>query len=254
MLLSRLQQLLAIDASLFELEDRLFQIQLAKHLRAKAIQHLRDSQGVVAKSFRGEYVASGLGDYRVFLAKQERDGAWGTYLEAAALGECLNMHVIAYSNSGGSEQPICLYRATELNAPTIQLHNQGNQHWYHDRHTLADGNCLYNSIAQSLKTMVKQEQYNKHYLTGNFLQGLNGVNKRAVDSQRQAIVNHPTPADLQADLEQEAKRIQALPTTEQQQIIADYKLALKLARSEMRKISHITSQTDETSQAQRATL
>ena len=246
-LLARLKQLGLPDAA-FRRDERTLQRQLAPELRKRAIEHLANGQGVVAKSFRGEYFASGLGTYQQFLNVQARPDAWGTYIEATALGELIGCHVVVTPVKSGIEQhPICLYRATDDNAPLIHLYNSNNTHWYvkSSTPTEGDGNCLFNAFAQALKTQVAPElrfiaptspssAVKKHGFLGSKPSLI--AENEVIQFQKnieQAVSKHASPAQLNIEFQREKQRISRLTTEEQQQISLDYQLALELSREEM---------------------
>lgn len=262
-LLGRLKQL-NIQQTAFQADEITLQKQLAPILRKKAVDYLANGNGIVAKSFRGEYLASGLGYYQQFLREQSQPGTWGTYIEAVALGELMGCHVTVTPVKTGVEQdPICLYRAQDDNAPVIHLYNSNNTHWYvkSAAPTQGDGNCLFNAFAQALKSKVTpelrfvQSPSQPNTIKSGFLsQKSSAVPEDAVIKfQRDiesAISGHPTPAQLEADLHREKERISSLPVEEQQQIVEDYKLALKLSRQEMgyssRNVSCVPSSLEKT--------
>jgi hypothetical protein len=220
------------------------QIKLASTLRHHAIEHLRQSNDVVAKSFRGEYIKSGLGYPHDFLDAQAKSRVWGTYLEATALGEQLGCNIVVTPVQKGIEQePICLYRAEDKNAKTIHLYNSNNTHWYVNNKTKGDGNCLYNACAQALQTHVQHEFPRPNLAAqsqlGIFKTKINATQANlahTVEQQNQifkAIQKQPTPKELEAIFKKEHARISKLLPEEQQQIQNDYQLALKLAYADM---------------------
>lgn len=130
------------------------QIQFAPVLRKMAIDHLRHGDGVVARGFRGESSAIKMGADD-FLNSQERNGEWGTYIEATALAEILGCHLVVTTKTG----TFGLYRAEDDNAPVVQLTNFSNTHWAHkDEHTLGNGNCLYNAFALALQDLTTEAE------------------------------------------------------------------------------------------------
>jgi len=149
---------------LIKLDEIAVQNKMAGALRAAAIKHLRTGKGVVAQSFRGEYIASGLdSSYEPFLDKQAKSGVWGTYIEATALAEMTGCTlVVTPVKDGAAQDPICLYRADNPNAPVIKLFNSNNTHWYVNSKTQGDGNCLFNAFAQAFQQEAKQESATKN--------------------------------------------------------------------------------------------
>jgi hypothetical protein len=241
-LLARLNQV-GISKAAFKQDGISLQQTLAPMLRQKAVDHLANAQGTVAQSFRGEYLASGQGDYKRFLRTQSQPGIWATYIEAAALGEMLGCHVVVTPVKQGIEQAtICLYRAADDHAPTVHLYNSNNTHWYANSSTptSGDGNCLYNAFAQELKAKVAPElRFND--LPSTRSHGF--LNQKPVVNDAQAIAfqkkieamirRHPAPAQTDAALLSEKERISHLSVEEQQQIFDDHRLALALSREEM---------------------
>ena len=193
------------------------QLLAAKKLREAAINHLASSQGIMARSFRGEYLASQLGDYKAFLQTQAQNNVWATYIEACALGEMFDHNVlVTLYNDGKKQSTICLYRSERSNAPTITLCNSDNTHWYFDQNTLGDGNCLYNAFLQALAEKTTLKPYSSIF-------------KNVMDQQRQILNDARTPSQLAIDFEKEQRRIQSLPAEIQDQIAKDYQYALKMA-------------------------
>ncbi len=260
-LLARLKQL-SIQHTAFTQDEIALQKNLAPILRKKAVDYLGNGNGVVAKGFRGEYIASGLGHYQQFLLSQSQPGVWGTYIEAVALGELMGCHVVVTPVKTGVEQAaICLYRATNDNAPVIHLYNSNNTHWYvkSATPTVGDGNCLFNAFAQALKAKVAPELRftESSVTTSTSTIGFLGAKPSRIEDNaviqfqndiEKSIYHHPTPSQVEANLESEKERIGSLPIEEQQQIAEDYRFALELSRQEMgytsRNISCLSQGTD----------
>ena len=243
-ILNRLKKGLLVEEQVFYQNENAIQQHLASRLRHAAISNLAEGRGVVARHFRGEYLASGLGQPSDFLREQARNGTWGTYIEATSLGETLGCHVVVTPvKNGVAQAPICLHRTSDDKAPTVHLYNSNNTHWYVNSKTKGDGNCLYNAFAQALQQAVKPElpaiaaapavSMQPHF----FNTKVNTAEKTdAIQSQRlieAAIRQQPTPAAMEASFQQEKARISGLPKKEQQQIADDYQFALKLAHQEM---------------------
>ncbi|MDF1684742.1 MAG: hypothetical protein P1U36_08820 [Legionellaceae bacterium] len=215
------------------------QTTLASSLRQQAIQHLRQSEDVVAKSFRGEYIRSGLGYPHTFLDAQAKNHTWGTYLEATALGEQLGCNIIVTPvKKGVHQKPICLYRAEDKNAKTIHLYNSNNTHWYIDNKTRGDGNCLYNAFAQALQQHVQAEnpqpQTPKQSHAGLFQ--IKRDLAQSLEQQKhllESIQKQQTPEEREVMFNQELARINQLSPQEKQQIQDDHMLALQLAYHDM---------------------
>jgi len=235
---SNIQKKLGLNPRFFlEHDADTIQTKLASSLRQHAIQHLRQSHDVVAKSFRGEYIKSGLGHPKQFLDAQAKNRAWGTYLEATALGEQLGCNIIVTPvKKGVHQKPICLYRAEDKNAKTIHLYNSNNTHWYIDNKTRGDGNCLYNAFAQALQKHV-QAEYPKPQTQSHA--GLFQIKRDLVQSIKQqkyllaSIQKQSTPNEHEAMFKEEQARINQLSPQEKQQIQEDHMLALKLAYEDM---------------------
>lgn len=260
-LFERLQGLFPqLNVDVLALPEDDFQRACAKLLRMAAINHLANGAGIVAKSFRGEYHNTGEhASYGAFLREQAKEGVWGTYIEAAALGELLGCNVVATPVKNGVEQePICLYRSEEKenkenNVPTLHLYNSNNTHWYVNSKTKGDGNCLYNAIAQGLRAQIHKQNPElmktpkptpvprPQVSAGLFGESLKKEQKRAIQQQHQielkikaVIARYPTPPQMRMNLKKEQQRIARLPRLEQQQIAADYRLALQLAAQQMK--------------------
>ena len=235
------------------------QLRLAARLRALAIKHLTESKAVVASSFRGESLNAGI-EYKSFLRKQAKNGEWGTYIEAAALGEAYGVNVVVTSISRNQEQkPFCIYRAADPKAPTVHLYNSSNCHWHYHRDggkTRGDGNCLYNAFAQALyyqsKPTVAEAPIVAPVVAKKMEPEKKPVEKKAslvsvtnlftsVESEvikhqkaiRGAIANATTPVVMKSDYDAEVARVNALSKAERDQIARDHQLALELARSDM---------------------
>ena len=233
------------------------QTKLAERLRALAIRHLFESEAVVASSFRGESFNAGI-EYKSFLRKQAKNGEWGTYIEAAALGEAYGVNVVVTPISKNQEQkPFCIYRAADPKAPTIHLYNSSNCHWHYHRDgskTLGDGNCLYNAIAQALYFQSKPaavattplvpkqtasvdapstKNKKASVIASNFFTSAESEVIKHQKAIRAAIANAATPAVMKSEYDAEVARVNALSKGERDQIARDHQLALQLARSDM---------------------
>ncbi|STX52109.1 Predicted cysteine protease (OTU family) [Legionella busanensis] len=220
-----------------------------KKLRKQAIDHLDESNQVVARNFRGEYLAAGLGKYKDFLNEQKKVGTWGTYIEAIALAEKYNVNLVVTPVAHGIKQePICLYRSNDSDAKTIHLYNNDNTHWYVDSQTQGDGNCLYNAFAQALfnlKLIKLEDNDNTESLSSiksvdegpirdlsifsrNYQEDVR-VQQEAIQL---AISKAPKATEREQDFDQEKARIGKLSPEEQKQIADDHAYALRIAREE----------------------
>lgn len=274
---SRLAETVQINPKRLANQDEITtQNELAARLRAAAIRHLEYADDIVARSFRGEYLAaatSNSSSYKTFLRSQGRNGQWATDIEAAALGELFGVNVVVSSEittgkMARAPQDICIYRAADRNAHTVYIHNINNRHWYVNNNTLGDGNCLYNAFAQELQRILVQEESltenqpstrdsnnSTHQATTYHAAPISktpitefglfarhqATDKQVIAHQYQidikakvqaVVLKHPTPKQLEAELETEKSRIAKLSPAEQQQIADDYKFALKLARQD----------------------
>lgn len=214
------------------------QAQLAKKLREKATAHLREGKGVVAEGFRGEYLPSAdmpQPTYQAFLANQSRNGVWATYIEAMALGELMGCHVVVTPVKNGVEQqPICLYRAQDDSAEMVHLYNSNNNHWFVNKQTIGDGNCLYNAFSQAIQAKVAPAPV---VVAPSEPHQASKVNSKVIEMSQRAIEEsigiQSTPDELRATALAERERISQLPQEEQAQILSDYELALSLANEDM---------------------
>lgn len=250
--LRNVQDKLVVNVTDFNADETSIQTQLAARLRKLAIANLDTGAGVVAKSFRGEYLNSGLGDYHAFLAGQSKPKVWGTYLEATSLGEALGCNVVVTPVKKGMYQdPICLYRTSDEKAPTVNLYNSNNTHWYVNKKTMGDGNCLYNAFAQAIQTVINpersraiapaaapMEQTLAHTTFFNTEQNNHAMKEELNTIKYQqtileSIKNYPTPQEMEINCLKEQTRVSGLPKSEQAQIANDYLFALKLAREDM---------------------
>jgi len=221
-----------------------YQNKMAANLRKTAIDWLAHGHGVVAKNFRGEFTVANIGnDGQKFLEKQSRPGVWGTYIEATALAEKLGVNLVVTSrNAQGQENTFVLYKAENLDAPTVFLHNNKNQHWSSMRSTTptaGDGNCLYNAIAQELHFIAKNpEQAQKS--PPQQVQVKTWPTAAVSAPKEQDILKHqhdieeklartPKPSEVEKNLLAEKERIAKLSPQEQKQIASDYRYALKIA-------------------------
>lgn len=235
-ILKKLEQLPGLNASEFNLSDSALQTQLAPRLRVAAIEHLRSGRGPVAQAFRGEYLSAYQKSYDAFLVAQAKNRAWATYVEAEALAELLDCHLVVTPVTKGQEgDMICLHRASEDKAPTIHLYNSDNTHWFVNSQTKGDGNCLYNAIAQVLRGMVKPavEVNRAAFFNSNATSAEQAV-VRHQHHIEQLIQKQDRPAERVRSLEQEQERISKLPVEVQEQIASDHAFALQLAAEEMR--------------------
>lgn len=234
---------LSINPDIFRKSNTQVQTELAPILRSIAVDHLRNAETPTAKTFRGDHLLVKQEEYEEYLRKQAQNAAWGTDIEAIALGEALGVNIVVTSiHRQRSDATWCLHLQDE-SLPTIHLYNHGNQHWTNGRnsHTIGDGNCLYNAIAQGLKELVEPRQQTT-VLTANSLFQTGNLDKEALESQMRiknaidaGLKNQQTPAEKAVAYANEEKRIQRLPDAEKQQIAEDYKLALQIAIEEMQK-------------------
>lgn len=242
--LSKLKKVFGITETVFNQDEFHVQSVLAPILRRKAIEHLASNQGSVAKGFRGEYSKIDSKGHQEFLSTQSRNGVWGTYIEATALGEALDCHVVVTPiKKGIRQEPICLYRASDTKAPTVHLYNSDNVHWYvkseksDEKPTKGDGNCLFNAFVQALKRLVMPEL--KSVSTQTLSQGLFKLSPESevvIQHQKKiaaAIRQQPTPVQLEEQFQNEKTRISRLSPQEQKQIKDDHQYALTLAKEEM---------------------
>lgn len=215
-------------------------------LRQEAINHLKTSQEITARSFRKEYSAVGKGTYKSFLDHQKKNYVWGTYIEAIALAEKYKVNLVVTPVTQGIQQPpICLYRTNSTDAKIVHLYNSNNTHWYVDSTTKGDGNCLYNAFAQELirLAILTPKQSNLNERTSSKSTAVSAVDFTIFHPKHQqttrthqkailsAIMKAPLPAEIEADFHHEKERISKLSLQEQQQIADDHAYALRLART-----------------------
>ncbi len=223
----------------FLVDERRIQAMLAGELRRKAIEHLGTANTPVAEGFRGEYINAGQHLHgnpphvEEFLAQQSQDGAWGTYIEAEALGEALGCHVVVTDISGDKvRKPYCLYNAGDNKAEILHLTLENNRHWSVNNNTRGDGNCLYNAFAQALRQHIVDQHQAEHQDTQPLAAEI-----AAVETQKTALLavicKQPSPEEREQALADEKRRIESLPPEERTQIAEDHKLALKLALEEL---------------------
>lgn len=267
MSLRHIIDLLELSEDSFLTDEETLQLKLAPILRKKAMQHLADAKTTVAKGFRGEYgAAHSTSSYQDYLSKQSKDQAWGTDIDAAAVGEFFGFHVVVTPvKKGVTQDTFCLYRASCDNAPVIHLYNSDNSHWFFDpqKPTLANNNCLFNAIAQSLKSIVKTQlkpikqvqpekiqaaspietpnlaipKKTQHSSQKNslFTRPLNSNEHGTIEIQKKiqnAISKKSDSQSLKKEFEAEKIRIQDLSPKEQKQIQDDHEFALRLASQE----------------------
>lgn len=255
--LDRIQALLgeSLYAQFLDSNPDDVQFLLQKKLRQLAIEHLRTANTPLACAFRAEYGIAAAQilepNWQAFLDKQSRNAAWGTYIELAALGELFDMDVTVSCINGKHEsKPFCVHRASDdaHHKPSVHLYNQSNCHWFVPGGTRGDGNCLYNAFAQLLRTFVKPkpvpisvpDKKDEPVLqTKASFFGSNCVEQKSIQLQygiEQAIAKQRTPKQVEQDFEVEKARLAKLSSEEQQQIAEDYKLALALARDELKAV------------------
>jgi hypothetical protein len=242
------------------MNDDTVQYQMAAQLREAAINHLRSSRQPVASRFRGTHAYTH--DFNGplnFLRTQATNGAWGTDIEAIALGEFFGVHVVVTPITETQPGNIrCLYQATDPQAPVIHLYNSDNNHWHYHADgakTKGDGNCLYNAFSQALLSYVKPEQTTvaapsapttsasksthteqpRPSLQAFFPAGKKIEDQSAIAgviAQQQKIYNDIRKASDKKT--QKSEPISYKPTTlQQEQINSDYAFALQLAAEEM---------------------
>jgi hypothetical protein len=152
-------------------KEKNLQILLAPFLRQAAIRHLESGETPYVLDYRSTYNTlfnQGQVDMSLaaFLKRQVVDRAWGTYLEAKALADLLQMTLaITIVNDGIPQKVQFVNVAENPDAPVIHLYNSNSNHWYFYPEqrgaTIGDGNCLYNAIAQSLRQIVLMEDIGK---------------------------------------------------------------------------------------------
>lgn len=227
-----------------EMDEAALKSQLSPLLRGSVVDHLRKGKGPVAASFRGESINRGLGHYDTYLAKQAKDGTWGTAIEGAASGELFDAHVaVTYVTKGGRRQePFGLYRAEKDTAPTVHLYNSDNVHFYVDpsrpSQTYGGNNCFYHSLGLELQKQVRKElglKDKRHSEPSVASQGFFNHHENVIEHQRsieRSIKKLHTPSELVVQEAAEKQRISKLNHATRRQIERDYKLALKLASEE----------------------
>ncbi len=228
------------------LEDNIFQsnnIQniLAPTLRQIAIKHLELATTSAARSFRGEHLPISKATHQQYLQKQTQNGAWGTEIEAVALGAALQVNIVVTSvYNDRSDSTWCLHLEDE-NAPTIHLYNYNNIHWTNSNSNLTqkDGNCLFNAIAEGLQELETPTTH-KTPLNTNSMFKYGSTEKETIKKQTlinkaiaSAIKNQQSPAEKEMAFLREEERIRQLPDSEKEQISKDYAYALQLAREDM---------------------
>ena len=161
---------ISIVPDIFQKSNTQVQTELAPVLRSIAVEHLRNAQTPTAKTFRGDHLLVKDEEYTEYLRRQAQNGAWGSDIEAVALGEALGLNIVVTSvYKNRTDATWCLHLQDE-SLPTIHLYNFGNQHWSNGRNsqTIGNGNCLYNAVAKSLKELVVPKTQNT-VLTANSL-------------------------------------------------------------------------------------
>lgn len=172
-------------------------------VRKITVDYLRSSDGFVATSFRAEYLASGCGDYNGYLDYMARDKSWGGDIEAAALGEMLNIHMVAIPVTKGVQgEPIPMYRAEDDNADTIVLVNYDKKHWGDDN-IHPDGNCFFNNVVVEMQRRIcdeirQQHGHQREYTRGSGLFASTEAVQKHQQRIEQAVQNAPKPSDYEA--------------------------------------------------------
>lgn len=223
----------------FLVADETIQDRLRGPLRQKAIEHLRTAATPVAEGFRSQYLYGGQylhgnpPHVNTFLDRQSQNGTWGTYIEAAALGEALGCHVVVTDISKGiRRKPYCIYNAGDNDAEIIHLTLEDNRHWSINESTKGGGNCLYNAFSQALRGLFVAAQREKQPDTQRLSHEV-----AEVKAQREALLavvkTQPTPEEHKEELALEKARIHSLPPEERVQIEEDHKFALELALKEL---------------------
>lgn len=252
-----------------ETDDTNFQKEYAKILREIAIERLSSAEkGTEAGNVRYEYasIKKALGGDISFLSKlvggnpypdkfedflkiHSKDGIWGTELEAAALAEYFNCHLVVTAiNSKGEENTFVVHKDKKPDAPIIHLYNSGNTHWSFLKDgssTAGGGNCLYNAFAQALRYQVRYEQ-NMPLEQQHKAQALAlskpekpeiEQHKTIVESQKkrleELVGKIDKPGLVMQSLVEEGNRIRRLSPEEQKQLIDDYNYALQCASEEI---------------------
>ena len=155
-----------------KLSSEMLQVTFAGRLRALAIQHLCSSQDNYARGFRKNYTSVSELDHSVqaltwrsYVMKQAQDRAWGTYIEAGAIGEALGCRIaVTVIKDGWKDECMRIYPSDQRHwemmsdAVTLHIHCSNNKHYHVKRaylSTLPDGNCLYNALSQALRDVLQ---------------------------------------------------------------------------------------------------
>ena len=164
----------------------MLQVAFAGRLRALAIQHLSSSQDDYARGFRKNYsVVPELHQsdraltWQSYLMIQGQDRAWGTYVEAGAIGEALGCRIaVTVIKDGWKDEYMRVYPSdqrqwdTMSDAITLHIYCSNNNHFHVERaylSTLPDGNCLFNALSQALRDVL---QCNSTMDLNTFYEGL----------------------------------------------------------------------------------
>jgi len=241
------------DDALFLMEDdNAVQTAWAPLLRKIAIEELRQGNGVIAKSYRGEFthvapaleeLKSSQNQYNTYLSAQAKNGAWLNYIELGALAERLGVNLVITPIKNGVQQtPYCpVKQPAELGeiTYTVHLYCSNNKHWHVDKNpasTKGDGNCGVNAFAQSLTRLVRQQEKTNiaavHDETKSTATLISNQEQLAVDDQKRilnTIKKQPSSTQLHQQCLEEKQRISKLSKSEQKQISDDHALAVKLA-------------------------
>lgn len=238
-----------IDESFIHRDEYSIQRQFAPILRKAVMQHLATGDSVVARGFRGEYAAANGKLYEQFIEKQGKNGAWATDIEATVIGKLFECNIKVTQVTKGKEVATYFLYEEHKGAPTIHLYNSNNTHWYTaEGHTIADGNCLYNAIAQSVQRLSRAElifkpaaqpSVTQYVARKGFFGNAKSTPNRTIaliENQKaieKAISSHAKSSELEAQQRAEQERISKLSPQERDQIAKDYELALKIAAEEI---------------------
>jgi hypothetical protein len=187
--------------------------QFRKILRAQLIEHLRTGKTRVATHFRNNYKDYVVKDlpkteliifpdtFEEYLIQQSKEREWGTYVDAAVLGEIYGVNVeVAEVDRQKKITRKYFIHSEDTNTTTVLLYNTDNAHWFVDEKTQGGGNCLFNAFSQALRQLG---------LTSN-IEATNGATVAGPDIATSESVKQPAlvswkrareePEDVVADL------------------------------------------------------
>ena len=145
------QTLLLTPANFAKENETTIQRRLAPVLRKLAVDAIEKGDGEFATQYR-EVCLKQFAEDRQDFAETKQNDHFAGYAALAALAERLQftVKVSVPDHNRVAFKTHTVYQAADKNAPVFHLEYRGRNHWSANNKTLADGNCLFNALAQKI--------------------------------------------------------------------------------------------------------